>query len=263
MNHPFSTLGAALLLTVCRVSAGEEASEWHMLKGRHFIVYYSGSQDYAGKVSATAEADYAKIMSDLSYVKRDDFWLWDKRVGIYIYGTRSEFVKQTAAPEWAAGSSSYKKKQIATFEGSEEFLKTVLLHEMTHLLFRDSIGFEGEAPLWLNEGLAQWEEGDKRDGVMKTVKLLQAQNRLMSLADLTRVDVQQITDSGKVREIYAQSASLVGYLMKVHGPDGFAKFCRELRDGKDINDALRFTYPDSIRSIGALESAWKRYVEAP
>lgn len=34
---------------------------------------------------------------------------------------------------------------------------------MTHLIFIEFVGFDKVIPLWLNEGVAQWEDRSKRD----------------------------------------------------------------------------------------------------
>jgi hypothetical protein len=239
-------------------SPGAEA-EWQLIKGTHFLVYYKDSAEFAQRVSLAAEEDYGTITTDLSYAKRDNFWLWKDRVEIHIYSTRKDFVKETGSPAWAVGLASYKRKEIATYAGSEEFLKSVLLHEMTHLLFREFVGFEGEPPLWLNEGVAQWEEKGKRQGSLQLVKRLSDENKLIPLAELVLMDANKVSNGGKGTEFYAESVSLVEYLVHAQGTDKFRTFCGQIRDGKKLDDALRFTYPDSIRSISELEGGWKRH----
>jgi hypothetical protein len=60
-------------------------------------------------------------------------------------------------------------------------------------------------------------------------------------------------------KLYAQAVTLVGYLIVKYGPTRFAQFCRGLRDGKGIDDALSSTYTDSIRNISELEKGWIKY----
>jgi len=79
-------------------------------------------------------------------------------------------------------------------------------------------------------------------------------------ATMRRIDPGIVTDGGKAAEFYAESVSLVEYLIRKYGADSFAKLCSQIRDGKELNDALRFTYPDSIRSIESLESGWRQYL---
>jgi hypothetical protein len=261
MSSRFALFSCLLCaLSLCRSSVADE--EWQVVKAEHFIVYYKSTQAFAEKVAHAAEEDYQRIMNDLGFAKRDDFWLWKNRVSIYVCRTRDEFMAATGAPKWAAGKSVYKKKEIVTFGDSSGFLGSVLPHEITHLVFRDFVGFEGDVPLWLNEGVAQWEESSKREASTRLTKGLLNQNRLMSLEQLTRLDIRKVDDSGKAVEFYAQAASLVGYLIREHGSERFRKLCGQLRDGKDLNDALRFTYSDTVPSMKELESAWRKYLGA-
>ena len=61
---------------------------------------------------------------------------------------------------------------------------------------------------------------------------------------------------------YLESVSLVGFLIEKYGSDNFAHFCRQLRDGKTLKDALAFTYPTYIRNITDFEDVWRKYLEA-
>ena len=68
-------------------------------------------------------------------------------------------------------------------------------------------------------------------------------------------------DTGIAITFYAQSVSLVGFIIKEYGADRFRKFCGQLRDEKSINEALRFTYPDEISTIELLEKSWHSYLK--
>jgi hypothetical protein len=54
--------------------------------------------------------------------------------------------------------------------------------------------------------------------------------------------------------------SLVDFLVRKYGSLRFRTFCGHVRDGKSVDGALRFTYPESIRNMDALEKAWREYV---
>jgi len=249
-------LWAAGAPTLCR---GTEA-QWRVVKGKHFIVHHQDGA-FAASVLHKAEENYRRIAKDLGFVKYDDFWLWDKRVRIYIHGSRDEFTRATGAPKWAAGRAAYAERSISSYQDSWDFLNSVLPHELTHLIFRDFVGFEGEVPLWLDEGVAQWaERGQRKSRMQLAVKLLR-RGRLLRLHDLTRMDIRSVEGGGRAVDFYAQAMSVVGYLMVEHGADRFRRFCGQLRDGKSLDAALRFTYQDSVRSIGDLEQAWLKFLE--
>jgi hypothetical protein len=232
------------------------------LKGDHFIVYHQTSNtDFAAEVLRKAEYHYSQIAADLGYVRYSNFWQWDKRVKIFIYPDQGSFLRATGQPAWSTGNANYTTKQISGFSGSREFIAMILPHEIAHLIFRDFVGFAGEVPLWLDEGVAQWEERSQRDIVKFYVRDLYEKKRLMSLDALTRYDVRKTDEGQEARNFYVQAASLVGFLIERFGTDRFVHFCRQLRDGKALDEALSFAYPTQVRNLSQLEEAWLAYVK--
>ena len=247
-------------LPMAATGSGTPAPEWRNMSGLHFVVRYQGTRESAERALQSAEADYHRISGDLGFVRQEDFWLWDKRVTICLYPDAAAFHQATQAPAWAAGKADHVRREISGSDAEAPFLSVFLPHELTHLIFRDYIGFQSDAPLWLDEGVAQWETQADRGPAQARAKALAAAGRLTPLAELTRMDVRRETNVVVVQDFYAQAAALIGYLIESGGLERFASFCRRLRDGKDMADALRFTYPESLRSMAALEAGWRTYL---
>lgn len=258
------------------------AQGWQELKGEHFIIYFTQDDKFARQVLDKAEYFYQKIATDLGYPRYSEFWLWDKRVKIYIYPDHASFLNATGQPNWSKGMADYTNKQIKSFIWSEGFVESLLPHEMAHLIFRDFVGFKGEIPLWIDEGVAQWEEEAKRNQVKRVTKEFLKKNSLISLQDMMKLDIRYIRNeadkiyirsiriegkpgiliiSGKdlISTYYLQSVSLVGFLIEKYGKP-FVNFCRELRDGESVEEALRFSYPGAITNFGDLEEKWQKYI---
>lgn len=257
----FPPVAGVWALFAC-VAESASDPEWKVVKGTHFLVLYQKDADLAERISRKAEECYTGIAVDLGIQKHGEFWLWEKRVKIYVYPDRHDFLKATRSPEWASGKAVWSRKEILTYPGNSRFLESVLPHEIAHLLFRDFMGFQDAVPLWLNEGIAQWEEKDIRSHKVRLSAQGVASGKIFPIKDLTQVDVAQLTDAGRAALFYAQSASLVGFLIETHGAEMFRKFCGQLRDGKKVEDALRFAYPQTIRNMDELEKGWKEYVRA-
>ena len=259
--------------------------DWKEIKGDHFILYFTEDKDFdkAKDILDKAEVYYRRIATELGYPRYSEFWTWDNRVKIYIYPTRELYLKATEQPSWSYGMADYRKKIIASYTGSQEFIDSILPHEMAHLIFRDFVGFRGEVPLWLDEGVAQWEEELKRQPIKGIVRDLYLGDQLLSLSDLMSLDIRHIDADKKVymRQIrgrdgqkgvlilngenlvktyYIQSVSVVGFLIEKYGSISFAAFCRQLRDGKSLEEALRFAYP-TIHGTDELEDRWKEYLK--
>jgi hypothetical protein len=258
---------------------GLSAINWEEVKGEHFIVYFSlldspgtsltefaKGERFAKDVLRKAEQCYKRIADELGYQRYSKFWTWDKRVKIYVYPDHASFIKATNQPGWSKGMADYTNKMVVSYRwGNEkEFLDALLPHEIGHLIFRDFIGFKGEVPLWLDEGVAQWQEEAKRKIAKQKANELLKEGRLLSLQKLIAIDTSHLYQSmygRSVHEFYVEAISLVDFLITRYGTDNFTNFCRQLRDGKSLNGALRFSYPTSIRSIDELEEKWIKYIQ--
>jgi len=237
------------------------AQEWQKLKSEHFIIFYVDGKQFAKDVSRKSEKYYRRIASELGYQRYSGFWTWDNRVKIYIYPDRESFLAATDQPKWSEGVANFTKKEISSYAWSEGFLDALLPHEMAHLIFRDYVGFKGEVPLWIDEGVAQWMEPKKREIVKYAVKRLEEQGKLISLQKMMTLDVRRSGDSALVTNFYIQAMSLVSFLINKYSAARFTNFCRQLRDGKTIVDSLKFAYPTSIRSIEDLQEKWLKYIK--
>jgi hypothetical protein len=150
--------------------AASYAAGWEEVKGTHFIVCYDPStvnppgSGYSGDISRfasdildRAERYYTRIAADLGYARASEFWTWDKRVRILIYAGHAAYVASSGHPAWSHGMADYGKKEIASYAFSPRLPDSILPHELAHLIFRDFVGFKGEVPHWLDEGVV---EGD-------------------------------------------------------------------------------------------------------
>jgi len=235
------------------------AETWQELKGENFLVYYFEDAEFAQAALTQAQRYYQGIASDLGYSRYDNFWQWENRAKIYIYRNHAEFLKATGKQPWVHGTAFYDKREIVSYKWEQGFLDVLLPHELCHLIFRDFVGFKGEVPLWLDEGVSQWEETRRRKWALDAVKVLISKKEYMPLAALMRVGPDSEKDPVLSAKLYAQSATLVGFLMEKYGPSRFVSFCRELRDGKSVDAALSFAYNDLIPDLGTLENKWLQH----
>lgn len=234
------------------------ADQWKELKSEHFIIYFDKEEKFPKEVLDKAELYYKKIAADLGYQRYSDFWFWDKRCKIYLYPDHSSFIKATYRPNWSHGQADYTNKTVSSYVGSQLFLDSILPHELGHLIFRDFVGFEGEVPLWLDEGVAQWQERSNPDIVKDIAAKLLRANKLIPLRTMMELDIRKVEDEELVRIFYEESASLVDFLIRRYGITKFTTFCQQLRDGKTLEEALKFSYSTSLRTLGDLEREWKK-----
>lgn len=234
-------------------------NDWNIARTTHFIVYYKKAhEDFIDRVMEKAEDYYRKITDELGF-SRFNFWLWDKRAKIYIYDTAQDYRLATSEPEWSAGCAEVRRKEVRTFVDSGGFLEEVLPHEMAHIIFRELVGFDNNAvPLWLDEGVACYQEKLKYSMADSAVKNLIGTGKFMPLEKLSgfghssgmRVEVAQA--------FYSESFSIVSFLIKRFGRERFVAFCENLRDKKDFEKALISSYP--FKGSREMEEAWKGYL---
>jgi hypothetical protein len=232
---------------------------WNEAKSSHFIVYYKNvSEDFINRLINKSEENYNKIADSLGFM-RFNFWLWENRAKIFIYDNASDYHLATGQPVWSEGASSPSKKIIHTFAGEENFFETVLPHEMGHIIFREFVGFDNPAvPIWLDEGVASYQESFKRELADSIVKKAIQQNRFIDLVSLSNINPYSIQDSESVNLFYAESTSIINYLIKEFGKDKFVLFCQNLRDKKNLERAIVSSYPFS--NIRELNNAWQGYL---
>jgi len=258
--------------------------EWQILQSEHFILYYTAEEKSVKLILRKAEEYYNRIALDLRYPRYDGFWTWSNRAKIYIYPDSKSYIRATGQPVWSEGAAFYKKRSIAGFAGNGRFVEDVLPHEIAHLTFRDFIGFKGQVPVWLDEGVAQWEEFSKRAMLQAKVLKLFEDDSLISLEEMMRLNIKKVTDNSRiyikstktkdddlavlflsgdnlVNVYYLQAFSFVGFLIEKYGSLSFSEFCRQLRDGKKLEEALTFAYPAEIRGIKDLEDKWRSYLK--
>lgn len=238
--------------------AAAQTGEWQVLKGQHFIVNYRSDKTFAEETLRTAEKYYKQIAEDLGYARQDRFWLWENRAKIFIFEDRDSFAKATGAPEWASAKANYALKEISGFRDAVSFIGIHLPHEMAHLIFRDFVGFKGDIPHWLNEGVAMRAETSARAEAETLVAEWAGRGELIGLKQLTTVDIVHTEDPALAKRFYLQSVSLVGYMIERLGAERFQKFCKALRDGMALEAALRTSYGESAGTMEALETGWKQ-----
>ena len=222
----------------------------------NFDIYYY-NEDKVRHVISNIEEVYSLIISDLNYV----FFYNPKRINIYIYRTREEYLRKTGMTGWASGHSNVKKNAIYTFE-QKNLLENIVGHELTHLVFDNYMGYPRSRNVtWLHEGLAVYEE--KR--CFNKVWDLGALKKAIEAGEIGDLKAAMqanlgLNDSKKVAAWYLEMGSLICYLFTLDR-EGFKVFCENVKIYKNIDDALRFTYPWNFHNIKELEIKWKEWLE--
>jgi hypothetical protein len=148
---------------------------------------------------------------------------------------------------------------IETFPYAEGFNETILPHEMGHIIFRELVGSDNPiVPLWLEEGVASYQERDKYSASRSVVREAIGLGEFMDIDELSRFSVSA-ENNKRVNIFYAESICIVEYLIKEFGQDRFVLFCQNLRDKGGLDRAVSATYP--FNNIKELDAAWQEYLK--
>jgi hypothetical protein len=232
----------------------------------HFRARYTleSERETVNGILRRAEDYYVRVANDIGYSRYEDFWTWDRRVVIVLYPDQYAFERFTGSPAWSKGYASrdtriYRERTIVSYGGQENFLDEVLPHEIAHLMLWDYLHTPRAVPVWFEEGVAQLQETEQKDKVQDALRPLIVQGKYIPLASLELMTITGEKDNIKVSLFYAQSLSIVVFLIQKYGMDPFHRLCRELRDGMSFELALAHAYPSLIDSVDALEKRWVKY----
>ncbi|HNX81649.1 MAG TPA: peptidase MA family metallohydrolase [Candidatus Omnitrophota bacterium] len=230
---------------------------WNVEKSTHFLIYYKNAPaDFIAKVVTRAEDYYDRIADDLGF-RRMNFWLWENRASMYIYDDAVSYQQATGEPAWSGGATEPRSKVIQTFAGANGFLETILPHELGHIIFGEFVGFDNPAvPVWLEEGVASYEQKERFKQADLLVRAARAQGALFSYEQLAEANPHMLSDDRAVTVFYAESVSIVDFMLKEFGTEAFVGFCQNLRDYKNLNRAVVLAF-SPMASAHELFQLWE------
>lgn len=242
-----------------RLSAFDEKG-WHSEKSTHFIVYYKEAQiKFVHQVIEKAEEYYRSIAENLGFT-RYNFWLWDKRAKLYIYDDAEDYQKCTGKPSWSGGAAYYHEKVIETFPWAQGFFQSLLPHELGHIIFREFVGEQTNAPVWLDEGVAMFQEKAKRFNLKSKLLSALEQKKLLPLNKLSELNIAFVNDKEMVELYYVEALSVVDYLINKFGKDNFVELCHALKERKTFDQAINDSYR-VFKDLEDLNKAWLRHIK--
>lgn len=214
-------------------------------KGDRFKVVFDGhAVGHASRlVLGILDDAYRSIGREMNYYPTKTFT-------VIIY-TQRDFRDVTRMPEWAGGAYGIRdgviRVPVRGAEGQEQLLRRVLLHEYTHALIHTICA---TAPLWLNEGLAEYLSGGWPSRTTQKIPLT-------ALHD--NGSFARLGDVRLVHFAYWESYSAVAYLVERYGMDRVMQLLKNMGSGGDMNraftEALSISYEELVNSW---EPDWKK-----
>jgi len=232
----------------------DDRSTWQdITEGNVTLYWYQGDESFTTDLMASAqdalgrleEATGARLM---------------RNAAIYIYGSTRDLQGAMIFPqEWTGGVAYTDYGIIALGIGPENLAWGVrsIAHELTHMVVHQMTynPYSG-LPAWLEEGLAMYAEGPLES---RFVYYLQNAVSAEALIPVRTLSSPFSTDPDKALLSYAQSYSLVEYLVETYGQPEMLDLLTDFREGKGYEFALDAVYGLDMESLNA---AWRDYASA-
>jgi hypothetical protein len=161
--------------------------------------------------------------------------------------TRDDYDTATGAHAWTGGLFDGKVRlPVRNFRDAAREIESTLAHEMTHWYVRE---IAPKCPLWLNEGMAQLQEGRPPGTV--TAGLIRAARRGDRYTSLTELPAtwSKISDRDRVALYYAQSFHFTDYLVNRYGWRSLGDLLRALEKKPDILEAFEDVFRVGLAQV--------------
>ena len=231
----------------------KEEENYKENESSHFQLKYNGAAEpsLAREVLRTLEEHYSQIESELSYSPPEP-------IGVILY-TQQGFADITQAPGWVGALNDGRiRVPVQGLTGVNAELSRVLRHELTHSF----VGQEthGRAPVWLQEGLAQWMEGKRSDENAAVLVQIYGTGQAAPLGKLEGSWMGLSADVA--RYSYAWALANVEYIIQTQGMGEVERILEKLAAGSTTEDAVRGVMHDDYGDLmqGTAEYLKKNYV---
>jgi hypothetical protein len=222
--------------------------------GEMTILWYEGSDSFAQELMDVCVGGLTRLTQDIGAYP-------DRPIKIYIYASTGDLQGAMIFPqEWSGGVAftDFGTIAIGISPSELDWGKGALVHELTHLIVHQTtFSPYGQLPLWLDEGLAMYNEGDLDPGFRSSLEEATSKGELISVRSLCSPFSAY---SDKARLSYAESYSLVEYLLDDYGQDKMLDLLTVLKQGSTYDEALTEVYGFDING---LDAGWRATLATP
>ena len=231
------------------VTFNDDRYQWQSIESDHVTLHwYYGSEVFARELLDVCNQAIDTLADDVGARV-------DRRITVYIYQSAADLRGAMVYPqEWTGGVAftDYGIVAIGMGPGDMEWGTRALRHELSHLVVH-TLTFSpyGGLPTWLDEGLSMNSEGEPAETFVTVLRHAVEDDMLISLRTLNG---PFSSDTQKAYLSYAQSHSVVRYLLDTYGAESMYELLMLLTSGETVDSALRQSYGSGLEDIDA---AWR------
>jgi hypothetical protein len=244
--------GARLETEPANVRFEDTRYDWDSLTEGELTLYcYQHDEAFVNELMDSAQVALARLASDTGAELK-------KPVQLYIYANSSDLRGAMIHPQEWTGGVVYPPQGIVAIGIAPTNIswgKRAIAHELAHLVVHQmTLNPYNDLPTWLDEGLAMYAEGDPEAEFVVSLEGAIEDGNLISVQSLCS-PFSAFVD--KARLSYAQSFSLVEYLINTYGQSQMLELLNTFREGSSYDAALEAVYGFNM---DGLDSLWRAYV---
>lgn len=236
----------------------DSRNEWQTLENdRLRLLWYDLEPEFAAELFALSDEALMRLAVDFGV-------MLDEPPVVVVYPEQeafAEFQAMMANVEFVIGRyfpGHNITVNLVTPDMPQSLYADTLAHELSHL-YSDNfyVGF-ARLPLWLEEGLATFNEGADLDEERHVVQMAAAAGDLVPFIDLPmaiRDRSIQVTNLA-----YAEGATVFEFIRDTWGQDSIAEFLTSFRQTTSVDDVTRDIYG---LSMAEFELAWRAWLGYP
>jgi len=232
----------------------DDVHRWQTLSSGQLRVHYYGmDKSFAQSMLDAGLEGMARNARDAGLTTEDP-------VDIYVYPNYDDLRDAILyEPSWTGGQAFSDQNIVimgtsGTGSGWDE---ATVIHELTHVLVGHfTFSCLGDVPQWLNEGLAVYSEGQLDPQFQNSLDRAMQNDTLLSVRSISG-SFSEVSDKANLS--YAQSYSIVNFLIETYGQPNMTELLSGLRDGLTLDQALQQTYGFDV---DGLEDAWRQAIGA-
>ena len=234
---------------------GGNGGGWALAETTNFRIYHKMPRDKAEQTARVVERTRTDMLRKWFGETEAD---WNPKCDVIVHASAEEYARVTGANTSLPGHSTTHAeggrmliRRIDVHSDNPNMLIAVLPHETTHVVLAGKFS-DTEVPRWADEGMAVLTEPrDRIDRHLQGLPAHQANQQLFSVRELMQMN--DYPRSRSVGAFYAQSVSLVEFLVNQKGPREFTLFLRDGQRG-GYESALKRHY--DFKSFSDLEQRW-------